>query len=338
MHGRPDLVAECPGAAVPGKRRGLSPWAAGALAATALLAFYFVLLSVANSRQHAWEQFVGMWYWILALATGFGVQFGLFVYARSYVKGTARAGATAEVAGAGTVSTGSMVACCVHHLSDFLPVLGLSAALVLVDKYRFFLTVLGLLSNLVGITVMLTLIQKNLLYEKRGLMSMVLKGDMHKMRNAVIAISVLIIGIVFFTSCQNKGSSSSDIDGPFPWAQAAGQGGTAGTPIEKTARENSGGGISVVVEPENILPGEPATFRVSMDTHSGSLDFSVKRAAVLRDGAGNEYAPVEWQGAESGGHHVSGKLVFPSLKEDAGSVTLTLKDIGGVPERTFKWR
>ncbi|MBI4330069.1 MAG: hypothetical protein HY673_02165 [Chloroflexi bacterium] len=332
------------------------PAITGILAGLALLGFYFLLLSVANSWEHALEQFAGMWYWIMALVTGFGIQVGLFSYARSYIKGAARAGATAELAGTGTVSTGSMVACCAHHLSDVLPLLGISAALVFLDKYQFFFVVLGLVSNLVGITVMLSIIQKHHLYHKKGLLATVLKGDMKKMRNAAVGVSLAILLVTFLSACMNQGYTGAGSNEPAtpppatqrnagqppppaaaPGAQSTVATGSPASPPQITPRGNNEAGIGIEVLPQNLTAGKPLTFRISIDTHSGSLSFNMTKVSVLRDNNGNEYTPQEWQGDPPGGHHVGGVLIFPSPKERPQSLTLILKEIGGVKERTFAW-
>ena len=47
-------------------------------AALALLGFYAVVLGLANSSAHAFEDFIRLWPWLAALTTGFAVQVGLF--------------------------------------------------------------------------------------------------------------------------------------------------------------------------------------------------------------------------------------------------------------------
>jgi hypothetical protein len=53
-----------------------------------------------------------------------------------------------------------MVACCIHHVTDVLPVLGLSAAATFLTRYQrpFMLIELGM--NIVGILVMLTVLYR----------------------------------------------------------------------------------------------------------------------------------------------------------------------------------
>ena len=74
-----------------------------------LLAFYFGILTLSQGAEHAIEQSARLWYWLLPLATGFGIQAGLFDFIRRSLK--ARRTATASVAASGGVSAGSM-ACC----------------------------------------------------------------------------------------------------------------------------------------------------------------------------------------------------------------------------------
>jgi hypothetical protein len=54
----------------------------GSLAAVSLLAVYFVVLALANSLDHATEELLRLWYWMLPLIAGFALQIGLFTYGR----------------------------------------------------------------------------------------------------------------------------------------------------------------------------------------------------------------------------------------------------------------
>ncbi|MFQ6119594.1 MAG: hypothetical protein ACE5KE_06885 [Methanosarcinales archaeon] len=173
----------------------------GIIAGLILLAIYFTILSIANSFSHATEQFIEMWYWISALVIGFGIQVGLYSYIRTSIHTKNMSGATTEVATAGGISTGSMIACCAHHLTDILPILGLSAAFVLLAEYQVFFIILGILSNLVGITMMLGIIQKHELHKKRGFFNSLFRFDMKMVRNITLALSVVIlIGVFIVTS------------------------------------------------------------------------------------------------------------------------------------------
>lgn len=125
----------------------------GILAALILLAFYFLTLRFANgSWPAAVSQFEELWLWVTLLDLGFGIQVGLYSWLRCQVKEKA-AGNVVGVS-AGTSALG-MVACCAHHLSDLLPIIGLSGAFLFVADYQAWFVVLGLLSNAIGITYIL---------------------------------------------------------------------------------------------------------------------------------------------------------------------------------------
>jgi hypothetical protein len=58
-------------------------------------------------------------------------------------------------AAGGGVSTAAMVACCVHHVTDVLPLVGLSAAATFLANWKVPFMIAGLATNLLGITIML---------------------------------------------------------------------------------------------------------------------------------------------------------------------------------------
>jgi len=62
-------------------------------------------------------------------------------------------------AGGGT-STVAMVACCLHHVSDLLPLLGLSAAASFLSAYKIPFMLVGLARNAVGIFVIVRTIRR----------------------------------------------------------------------------------------------------------------------------------------------------------------------------------
>lgn len=93
--------------------------------------------------------------YVIPILLGFGIQVGLFTYLKLglFVPGGASSGAT--TAAGGGVSTAAMVACCAHHLSDVLPVVGLSAAATFLAEWKVPFMLVGLGTNLLGIGVML---------------------------------------------------------------------------------------------------------------------------------------------------------------------------------------
>ena len=125
------------------------PLLTGPLAALALLGLYLGLITLAQGWDHALEQFdIDLWF-VLALAAGFGTQVGLFTYLRA-LHARMAAGGVGMAASTGT-STAAMLACCAHHVSDVLPILGVSGAAVFLGAYQTPLLWLGLAMNLAGI-------------------------------------------------------------------------------------------------------------------------------------------------------------------------------------------
>ena len=142
------------GSAVPGGLR--KPVLFAGLAATALLGLYLGLVTLAQGWTHALQLLAQDAAFVGPIVLGFGMQIGLFVYLRRVHTRAAKAG---MAAGTGT-STAAMLACCVHHLAEVLPVLGLSAAAVVLESIKVPLLGLGVGMNLIGVAYLLLLIRK----------------------------------------------------------------------------------------------------------------------------------------------------------------------------------
>lgn len=132
-------------------RRVLRPVAFSLLAALGLLAFYLGVITLAQDWRHAIQQLTEDRWFVGAIATGFGAQIGLFTYVRQL---HARPSAGGVVASTGT-STAAMLACCAHHLTEVLPILGLSGAAVFLNVYKTPLLWLGIVMNLASIAYQL---------------------------------------------------------------------------------------------------------------------------------------------------------------------------------------
>lgn len=83
-------------------------------------------------------------------------------------------------------------------------------------------------------------------------------------------------------------------------------------------------------------------FDVSMNTHSVDLDsYDLGKLTVLKDDAGNEYRPVDWDSAP-GSHHRSGTLAFPvpdSISQGkAQYLKMLIRNVDGVKEQVLKWQ
>ena len=130
--------------------------AVGAIAALGLLAFYLVVITLAQDWTHAVQQLAEDRWFVAAIVAGFGTQAGLFRYLRGLHGHVTAAGVAAST---GT-STTAMLACCAHHLTEVLPILGLSGATIFLDLYKTPLLWLGIGMNIVGIAYLSRQIRK----------------------------------------------------------------------------------------------------------------------------------------------------------------------------------
>ncbi len=172
---------------------------AAVLGAKALLVAYFGILTLANSLDHAVDQFILMWPWFSVLVVGFGVQTGLYTYIRRVQKihHVSALASKKGITATGGVSTTAMVACCAHHLSDVLPIIGLTGAALFFSEYQKIFLFLGVLSNAVGITLMLHMMQKHGLVEKdHPLFERIFRWNMSKMFRWNIGLSIVLFIIV----------------------------------------------------------------------------------------------------------------------------------------------
>lgn len=120
----------------------------GILAGVGILFFYLGVLTIFQGFGFAISEFRGLWYWIIPLAVGFGTQIGLY----TSILHTAKL--NAEIATSGTVSGGSMVACCSHFLLNAIPLLGLSGLAAFLMAYQKWFFGIGILANVAGVTIL----------------------------------------------------------------------------------------------------------------------------------------------------------------------------------------
>jgi P-type Cu+ transporter len=121
----------------------------GAAASAALLAVYFAALALLSGWSFTLDQFREFWFYIVPLATGFGVQVALYLRLRDVVARTKDA--RGVVAASGTTSAAAMVSCCAHYLMNVAPVLGATGLVAFVAQFQVELFWVGLLFNFAGI-------------------------------------------------------------------------------------------------------------------------------------------------------------------------------------------
>ncbi len=138
-------------------KRFLIPLTAFLLGSALIASFYIGILTWAQGWDYASSQFARDRTYVLPIIIGFGIQAALYAILRFRlfipVASTAHTGTMMGASG-GTSAT-AMVACCIHHVTDVLPILGLSAAATFLTRYQRPFMLVSIAMNLIGIGVML---------------------------------------------------------------------------------------------------------------------------------------------------------------------------------------
>jgi len=138
-------------------KRILIPLATFLLGSAFIASFYIGILTWAQGWDYASSQFVRDRWYVIPIVLGFGVQASLYsiLRFRLFIPITSTGHAGSMMGASGGTSATAMVACCIHHVTDVLPILGLSAAASFLTRYQRPFMLVGLTMNLIGIGVML---------------------------------------------------------------------------------------------------------------------------------------------------------------------------------------
>lgn len=124
----------------------------GVGAAAGLVSLYLAIVTLAQDAAHAFQQLREDLWFIAPIAVGFGAQVALYAELRRLHRAS-KGHATLTAASAGVSGT-AMLACCAHHLTDVLPVLGLSGAAIFLNEVKTPLAFLGLAMTAAGVVYM----------------------------------------------------------------------------------------------------------------------------------------------------------------------------------------
>ncbi len=143
-------------------RRYLIPMGAFLLGSVFIAAIYFGLLTWAQGWDSALSLFVPNRWYIVPIWISFGLQAALYsiLRFRLFIPTTSTSHTGALMGTSGGTSVTAMIACCLHHVTDVLPILGLSAAATFLTRYQRPFMLVGLGMNVVGIIVMLIVLYR----------------------------------------------------------------------------------------------------------------------------------------------------------------------------------
>ncbi|HEU0292756.1 MAG TPA: hypothetical protein VFR47_08460 [Anaerolineales bacterium] len=143
-------------------RRYLIPLIAFLLGSSLMAGVYFGILTWAQGWEYASKQFLLNRWYVLPIWAGFGIQAALYsiLRFRLFIPTTTTGHTGAMMGTSGGTSVTAMVACCLHHVTDVLPILGLSAAATFLARYQRPFMLVGLGLNTIGIIAMLVVLYR----------------------------------------------------------------------------------------------------------------------------------------------------------------------------------
>ena len=138
-------------------KRFLIPITAFVLGSALIASFYLGILTWAQGWGYASSQFVRDRWYVIPIIVGFGIQSALYAILRFrlFIPVTSTGHTGVLVGTSGGTSATAMIACCIHHVTDVLPILGLSAVASFLTRYQRPFMLMGLAMNLIGIGAML---------------------------------------------------------------------------------------------------------------------------------------------------------------------------------------
>ena len=149
-------------------RRYLIPVLAFVLGSSIIAGVYFGILTWAQGWESALQIFLPNRAYVIPIWISFGAQAALYSILRFRlflpVTSSGHSGTWTPIKGvmgtSGGTSVTAMVACCLHHVTDVLPILGVSAAATFLTRYQRPFMLLGLGMNILGVLVMLVVLYR----------------------------------------------------------------------------------------------------------------------------------------------------------------------------------
>ncbi|NJD53053.1 MAG: hypothetical protein FIB07_09330 [Candidatus Methanoperedens sp.] len=128
-----------------------NPFIFGAGIGILVILFNISIASLAEgSIQKGYQVFLSNGVFVYLIPLAVSVQMGLFRYHRNITTGNVAGTEKVGMAGSATSSL-TMIACCLHHVSDLLPSIGLIlAASSFLIQYKDTIIIIGLLANVAG--------------------------------------------------------------------------------------------------------------------------------------------------------------------------------------------
>ena len=146
--------------------RYLIPMLAFVLSSSLIAGAYFGILTWAQGWESALQIFSANRAYVIPIWVSFGAQAALYsiLRFRLFLPVTSSSHSGVWMGTSGGTSVTAMVACCLHHVTDVLPILGVSAAATFLTRYQRPFMLVGLGMNILGVLVILIVLYRE--YQK----------------------------------------------------------------------------------------------------------------------------------------------------------------------------
>lgn len=116
--------------------------------------------------------------------------------------------------------------------------------------------------------------------------------------------------------------------------------------LDESLRTDSQGDVTIEIRFVGITIREDLAFNVKITGHSVKLgQYPLDKQSILSNDKGKEVQPSKWEISYLSMDGIYGTVYFPAkdasgsplLAQNVNTVTLTLKELGGIAERVFQW-
>jgi len=169
----------------------------GGLASLMMLILYVGIMLIFNPLYYVIDDFISKFIWFSLLIIIFGVQIGLITFVRSV--NNRRKMTKGQTALSGGISTTSMLACCIHHVTEFIPLIGISAFTIFLVEFQVFFLIVGMLFGTLSIMNILIHIKKHKVFESPSIFEYLKDVNLLKFRKVYVWLFIItVLGYGFY--------------------------------------------------------------------------------------------------------------------------------------------
>ena len=150
---------------------------------------------------------------------------------------------------------------------------------------------------------------------------------MQRLLKTLLFVATVTLLAAFAASCGSSGQGTTT-------TETAG----AATDVVLPKQTSQSGKVNVAVMPGNIAADARIwTFKVTIDSQGPDLSEDLAAAAVIVDDSGKEYPSSGFEGDGPGSKHREGTLSFAAISPAPKAITMKIRGVGGIGERSFSW-